>query len=82
MTTNDSLNKIAFDEGFKDFTALMENASLAYIADRCKKAMQLYAQQFIDAGQDLIIPATAILPDTYEPELDNWYQIIQINKLK
>ena len=82
MTTQESLNKIASQEGYTDFTALMRNATLAYIADRCQKAMILYAQQFIDAGEAIIGPATDILPDTYGDDLDEWYETIKINKVK
>lgn len=54
MTTTEALNKIASEEGFRDFTALMENASLAYIADRCQKAMKLYAATIRDEDRKLI----------------------------
>lgn len=80
MTTTEALNKISSEEGFRDFTALMENASLAYIADRCQKAMKLYAQQFIDAANQIIDPATEILPDTYDEDYEKWYNTVQINK--
>lgn len=80
MTTIQVLNKVAQEEGFRDFIALMGNASLAYIQDRCKKAMPLYAQQFIDAADCIIVPAMDILPDTYNEEIDNWNTITQLNK--
>ncbi len=71
MTTNEALNKIASDEGFRDSTTLMENASLAYIADRCKRAMQLYAQQFIDAANEIIGPASDVLGEAYDEDYEN-----------
>ena len=55
MTTTEALNKIASQEGFRDFTALMENASLSYIADRCKKAMIIYAQKAIEEDRINIV---------------------------
>lgn len=47
------------------------------LGEIARKAMIEFAKQFIDAANDIIVPATAILPDTYGEELDAWYLLIE-----
>ena len=83
MTTTEALSKIAFDEGFTDWDDFLDysEGQSANLTEFIQQAMVLYAAQFIKAGEDVIGPATAILPDTYNEELDDWYEIIKINKV-
>jgi hypothetical protein len=44
-----------------------------------KKSAKIYAQQFIDTANDVILPAIEILPNTYDEDLENWSKISKIN---
>ena len=42
--------------------------------------MKQYAQQFIDAANQIIGPATELLPDTYDKDYENWFNTVELNK--
>lgn len=79
MTTTKTLNKVATKHGYIDWEDLVGQIDIhdLYIDE----AMRLYAQQFIDAANQIIDPATELLPDTYDEDYEKWFEIVSINKI-
>lgn len=78
MTTIEARHIIAQNCGFTNWNDLVGQCDSIY--EYIDKAMKLYAQQFIDAANQIIEPATEILPDTYDKDYEKWYDTILINK--
>lgn len=74
-TTQQILDEIALQEGFRYFEDLMRHASLSYIQDRVKKAMLLFAEQVREEDRSYII-------EYYNDALLNSEQIVNTPKLE
>jgi uncharacterized protein YutE (UPF0331/DUF86 family) len=85
MTAIETLDKIAEQNGYYNIDYFLrfiasEDEEVSKLL--MQEAMQLYAQQFIDGANQIIEPATEILPDTYDEDYEKWYDLININQVK
>ncbi|HPQ79643.1 MAG TPA: hypothetical protein PLG47_04275 [Candidatus Dojkabacteria bacterium] len=76
MTTIEALNKVAQEEGYSDFNSMMYQMNNTLLLVKIERAMKIFVEQFIDVAQDIIAPATDILPDTYDEDLNKWWELI------
>lgn len=82
MTIQETLDEVAQNNGFVDWFGLLyyEHENSANLVYFIEQTMQLYAAQFIDGANEIIMPALDILPETYKEEIDNWCELQNINK--
>lgn len=81
-STTEILDEFAQDKGFNNWTHLLiyEERCTANITSYVTKAMQLYAQQFIDSANEIIGPASEILDENYSEDYENWWSAQEVNE--
>lgn len=80
-STTEILNEVAIENGWNSFDDVVSNhMHLGTVSTIVTKAMQLYAQQFIDSANDIIGPASEILDENYDEDYENWWSAQEVNE--
>lgn len=74
------LNEVSQSLEWKDFSDVLNNGQPTSIMLIIEDAMILYAQQFIDAADEIIGAASDVLEENYDEDCDSWYEIQKINE--
>jgi hypothetical protein len=74
------LNEVSQSLEWKDFSDVLNNGQPTSIMLIIEDAMILYAQQFIDAADEIIGAASDVLEENYDEDYDSWYEIQKINE--
>ena len=83
MTTIEALDKIAEKNGHYNidyFLRFIASEDVEVSKLLIQEAMQLYAQQFIDAANEIIGSASDMLGEAYDEDYENWHSAQEINE--